>query len=77
MKRNRYQEGSLRLYERAKGDRAWEYRWYETQPDGTRRRRSSFIGTMKNSRLKRLPRKLLPRLEQTSTQKPLAQNWKR
>ncbi len=46
MKRNRYQQGSLRLYERAKGDRAWEYRWYETQLDGTRRRRSSFIGTI-------------------------------
>ena len=39
MKRIRYQDGSLRLYERAPGDRVWEYRWYETQPDGTRRRR--------------------------------------
>jgi integrase len=46
MKRMRYQEGSLRLYERKKGDQAWEYRWYETQLDGTRRRRSSYIGTL-------------------------------
>ncbi len=46
MKRMRYQEGSIRLYERKKGDQAWEYRWYETQLDGTRRRRSCFIGTL-------------------------------
>ncbi len=45
MKRIRYQDGSLRLYERAAGDRVWEYRWYETQLDGTRRRRSSIIGS--------------------------------
>jgi hypothetical protein len=36
MKRTRYQKGSLRLYERKKGDQAWEYRWYETQLDGKR-----------------------------------------
>ncbi|HTU50750.1 MAG TPA: site-specific integrase [Acidobacteriaceae bacterium] len=47
MKRIRFQQGSLRLYERAGGDRAWEYRWYETQIDGTRRRRSTFIGTFR------------------------------
>lgn len=46
MKRTRYQEGSLRLYARKKGIQAWEYRWYETQIDGTRRRRSSYIGTI-------------------------------
>lgn len=46
MKRTRYQEGSLRLYERRKGDQAWEYRWYETQVDGTRKRRSCYIGTL-------------------------------
>ena len=46
MKRTRYQEGSLRLYERKKGDQTWEYRWYETQLDGTRRRRSCNIGTL-------------------------------
>ena len=46
MKRMRYQEGSIRLYERKKDDRAWEYRWYETQLDGTRKRRSCYIGTL-------------------------------
>jgi integrase len=45
MKRIRYQDGSLRLYERAAGDRVWEYRWYETQPDGTRKRRGYLIGS--------------------------------
>jgi len=45
MKRMRYQEGSLRLYERKKGEQAWEYRWYETQLDGSRKRRSCYIGT--------------------------------
>jgi len=45
MKRIRYQDGSLRLYERAAGDRVWEYRWYETQPDGTRKRRGCLIGS--------------------------------
>ena len=45
MKRIRFQQGSLRLYERAAGDQVWEYRWYETQLDGTRRRRSCIIGS--------------------------------
>lgn len=46
MKRIRYQQGTLRLEERASGSRVWEYRWYETQLDGTRRRRSAMIGTL-------------------------------
>lgn len=45
MKRTRYQQGTLRLEERINGSRVWEYRWYETQIDGTRRRRSAMIGT--------------------------------
>lgn len=45
MKRIRYQQGTLRLEERSNGNRVWEYRWYETQIDGTRRRRSAMIGT--------------------------------
>src|SRR5271156_1682438 len=45
MKRMRYQQGTLRLEQRANGNRVWEYRWYETQIDGTRRRRSAMIGT--------------------------------
>ncbi len=46
MKRMRYQQGTLRLEERANGNRVWEYRWYETQIDGTRRRRSAMVGTI-------------------------------
>jgi integrase len=46
MKRIRFQQGTLRLEERANGNRVWEYRWYETQLDGTRRRRSAMIGTL-------------------------------
>ena len=44
MRRIRFQQGSLRLYERAAGTKVWEYRWYETQIDGTRRRRSCIVG---------------------------------
>jgi integrase len=46
MKRTRYQQGTLRLEERANGTRVWEYRWYETRIDGSRRRRSAMIGTV-------------------------------
>lgn len=46
MKRMRYQQGTLRLEERSNGARVWEYRWYETQIDGSRRRRSAMIGTV-------------------------------
>jgi integrase len=46
MKRMRYQQGTLRLEERSNGTRVWEYRWYETQIDGSRRRRSAMIGTV-------------------------------
>jgi integrase len=45
MKRIRFQQGSLRLYERAAGNQVWEYRWYETHLDGIRRRRSCIIGS--------------------------------
>jgi len=45
MKRMRYQQGTLRLEERSSGARVWEYRWYETQIDGKRRRRSAMVGT--------------------------------
>src|SRR5271170_2476696 len=46
MKRMRYQQGTLRLEERNNGTRVWEYRWYETQIDGSRRRRSAMIGNI-------------------------------
>lgn len=45
MRRSRYQQGSLRLVGRAGGRKVWEYRWYEVQPDGTRRRRNLVLGT--------------------------------
>jgi hypothetical protein len=46
MRRSRFQQGSLRLVERAGNRKAWEYRWYEAQPDGTRRRRNLVLGTL-------------------------------
>ena len=46
MRRSRFQQGSLRLVERAGSRKAWEYRWYEAQPDGTRRRRNLVLGTL-------------------------------
>jgi hypothetical protein len=32
--------------ERKGGRKAWEYRWYEVQPDGSRRRRNLVLGTL-------------------------------
>lgn len=46
MRRSRFQQGSLQLVERAGGRKAWEYRWYEVQPDGSRRRRNLVLGTL-------------------------------
>lgn len=46
MRRPRFQQGSLRLVGRAGSKKAWEYRWYEAQPDGTRRRRNLVLGTL-------------------------------
>lgn len=39
MRRTRFQQGSLQIVKRARGRHAWEYRWYELQADGTRKRR--------------------------------------
>ena len=46
MRRSRFQQGSLQLVERKGGRKAWEYRWYEVQPDGSRRRRNLVLGTL-------------------------------
>jgi integrase len=46
MRRSRFQQGSLQLVERAGGRKAWEYRWYEVQLDGSRRRRNLVLGTL-------------------------------
>ena len=43
--RTRYQFGSLSLKKRAKGADVWEFRYYETQADNTRKRKATFIGT--------------------------------
>ena len=45
MDRARYQFGSVTLKKRAKGADVWEFRYYETQADGTRKRKATFIGT--------------------------------
>lgn len=47
MRRTRYQDGSLRLRERS-GQKTWEYRWYEIQIDGSRKRRSVILGSIKD-----------------------------
>ena len=46
MRRSRFQQGSLQFVERKGGRKAWEYRWYEVQPDGSRRRRNLMLGTL-------------------------------
>jgi integrase len=46
MRRSRFQQGSLQLVGRAGSRKAWEYRWYELQVDGTRIRRNLVLGTL-------------------------------
>ena len=46
MRRTRYQQGNLKLAERKRGPRAWEYRWYESLADGSRKRRSLVVGSV-------------------------------
>ena len=41
----RYQFGSVTLKKRAKGADVWEFRYYETQADNTRKRKATFVGT--------------------------------
>jgi len=45
IERTRYQFGSVTLKMRAKGADVWEFRYYETQADGVRKRKATFIGT--------------------------------
>jgi len=45
LRRTRYQDGSLRLRERS-GQKNWEYRFYEIQIDGLRKRRSVTLGSI-------------------------------
>ena len=44
--RHRYQYGSLTRRERIRTEDVWEYRYYETTPEGQRRRRTKIIGTL-------------------------------
>jgi hypothetical protein len=48
MRRVSYQRGSLRTIRRKDGSTVWEYRWRETQIDGTRRRRVTIVGTLED-----------------------------
>ncbi|HZY61262.1 MAG TPA: site-specific integrase [Edaphobacter sp.] len=50
--RTRYQFGSVTLKKRAKGADVWEFRYYETQADGTRKRKATFVGTTNQYRNK-------------------------
>jgi integrase len=42
--RTRFQYGSLRLRKRERGSDVWEFRYYETNPEGRRVRRSMILG---------------------------------
>ncbi|MGB8918950.1 MAG: site-specific integrase [Candidatus Sulfotelmatobacter sp.] len=46
MRRTRFQQGSLQIVKRARGRNAWEYRWYELQADGSRKRRCLIVGSV-------------------------------
>ena len=48
MRRTRYQQGSLKLAERKRGRKTWEYRWYETGANGKRNRRCLVVGTLQD-----------------------------
>ena len=47
MQRTRYQLGSLARKTRSKRDDVWQFRYYEADADGTRRRRTVTIGSVK------------------------------
>ena len=44
--RHKYQYGSLTRRQRIRTEDVWEYRYYETTPEGKRCRRSKIIGTL-------------------------------
>jgi len=43
MRRASFLRGSLRTIRRKDGTAIWEYRWRETQIDGTRKRRATIV----------------------------------
>ena len=46
MKRRRYQYGSLTKKSNRRSEDVWQYRFYETTPEGGRYRRSTSVGTV-------------------------------
>jgi integrase len=44
--RTRFQQGSLQREQRKKGPEVWIFRWYESTPDGRRKRQYCVIGTV-------------------------------
>ena len=44
-RRARHQEGSLQRVKRKSGQKVWIFRWYEIQPDGSKRYRKVVVGT--------------------------------
>ena len=46
MNTQRYQYGSLTRRKRTRTEDVWQFRYYETTPEGQRRRRSKIIGTL-------------------------------
>jgi len=45
-RRARHQKGSLQRVKRKSGQNVWIFRWYEIQPDGTKRYRKVVVGTV-------------------------------
>lgn len=44
--RTRYQQGSLQLKKRSTGEEVWEFRWYEPDEHGRRKRRAATVGSL-------------------------------
>jgi integrase len=45
-RRARHQKGSLQRVKRKSGQNVWIFRWYEIQPDGSKRYRKAVVGTL-------------------------------
>ena len=67
MRRTRFQQGSLQIVKRARGRNAWEYRWYELQADGSRKRRCLIVGSVEQYPNEASAQKASPHFGQTST----------
>ncbi len=65
MRRSRFQQGSLQLVVRAGNRKAWEYRWYEVQPDGKRTRHNPITLVRQSSKRSKIP--IMLTLEEVGT----------